>query len=315
MQAHSVGPAQAGLKERIIEFVGPASVELTSHEKDARRALSGLLPPGASVYVTHTPNSTIGDVASVACEVESWGYKAFPHIVARRIQSVRSLTEALGRLRDAGITRALLVAGDLSTPTGMFTSTQEILATGAFVRSGFTTLGVAGHPEGHSRIGPTLLWSALRDKQEYAELTGTHMHIVSQFGFDPGAIARWEAELTKHGITLPVHVGIAGPASLRTLIKYAILCGIGASLSALMRNLSALSSMRHLATTADEILMQIVCVRDGPVARRIVQPHFFSFGGVAPNVRWLHAIQSGNFDVDLDAGTLVVRIDGGRRQR
>ena len=306
MHARVAGPTDFDLKDRIIEFVGPASVEITTHERDAGPALAGLLVPGTSVYITQTPNTTVADIADMACEVERWGFRAWPHLVARRIESEAALEQALERMQRADISRALLVAGDLSTAAGSFSSTMDILASGALGRHGFMTLGVAGHPEGHKRVGSMVLWSALREKQDYAEMMGVQMNIVSQFSFDPGAVCKWDLQLTQHGITLPVHAGIAGPASLRILIRYAMLCGIGASLNALMTNLSALSSVRHLATTADEVLLQIVRARDDVQERRIVQPHFFSFGGVARTASWLRAIRAGAFEVDTGANTLAV---------
>jgi methylenetetrahydrofolate reductase (NADPH) len=293
------------LHERIVRFAGRASVEITPQERDAVRALTGLLPRGTAVYVTQTPSATVADVAETACEVEGQGFRAFPHIVARRIPGEAVLVAALARMRDAGIDRALLVAGDLTTPAGAFAGTQDVLATGALVNAGFLTLGVAGHPEGHKRIGATTLWSVLQDKQEYAEVTGTRMHIVSQFGFDPGAVCAWDRQLTAHGIRLPVHVGIAGPAPLKVLIRYAMLCGIGNSLNALMTNLSALSSVRHLATSAGEVLVQVVRAREGALERRLVQPHFFSFGGVLGTARWLRAVQDGDFELTPDGGLLA----------
>ena len=306
MHARVAGPTDFDLKIRIIEFAGPASVEITTHERDAGQALVELLPPGTSVYITQTPNTTVADVADMACEVERWGFRAWPHIVARRIENERALEEALERMQHAGISRALLVAGDLSTAAGKFSSTMDILASGAFGRHGFMALGVAGHPEGHKRVGSMVLWSSLREKQEYAEMMGVQMHIVSQFGFDPGAVCSWDRQLTQHGITLPVHAGIAGPASLKTLIRFAMLCGIGASLNALMTNLSALSSVRHLATSADEVLLRIVRARDDAQAQRIMQPHFFTFGGATRTASWLRAIRTGAFEVDTDANALVV---------
>jgi methylenetetrahydrofolate reductase (NADH) len=294
------------LRGRLMDFIGSASIEVTPHDKEVLSALAGRVPKGTAVYVTHTPNTTIADVVDVACAAEGRGFRAYPHIVARRLENEASLLAALDRLKDAGITRAMLVAGDLSTPAGVFASTLEILDSGVLVSAGIDTIGVAGHPEGHKRIGSTLLWKALQHKQDYAELTGARVHIVSQFGFDPGALVEWERQLTEHGIRLPVHVGIAGPASLKTLIRFAMLCGIGASLNALMRNLSAISSAKHLVTSADEMLPQIVRAREGALARRIVEPHFFSFGGVMQTVQWLEAIRAGRFSVDPISGTLVV---------
>lgn len=293
------------LRDRVVDFAGRASLEVTPQERHAPDMLTGLVPPGTAVYVTHTPNATVADVADVACAIEARGFRAFPHIVARRLPDERSLQNALARMRDAGIDRALLVAGDLTTPAGKFSGTQDVLATGALVNSGFLTLAVAGHPEGHKRIGATTLWNALLEKQEYAEVTGTRMHIVSQFGFDPGAVCAWERKLTEHGVTLPVHVGIAGPAPLKVLIRYAMLCGIGNSLNALMANLSALASVRHLATSTGEVLVHLVRAREGALARRFVQPHFFSFGGILETARWLQAVRAGDFELTADGGISV----------
>lgn len=299
-------PIRGDPKERVVEFVRTASLEITPHDQASVAELTGLVPPGTAVYVTHTPKASVRDVADTACHVESLGFRAFPHLVARRIASEAALDAALRRLRDHGVTRAMLVAGDLSTPAGIYSGTLDILESGRLVAAGIDTLGVAGHPEGHKRIGSTLLWQSLRQKQEYGEQTGARIHIVSQFGFDPGALVEWERQLTEHGIALPVHVGIAGPASLKTLIKYAMLCGIGASLNALMANLSALSTARHLVTSADEMLLAVVRAREGALARRIVQPHFFSFGGMRETARWLLALREGRFAIDEKAGTLIV---------
>lgn len=306
MAARAGSAMETDLKDRLIDFVGTASIEVTPQDGETLSALAGKLPAGASVYVTHTPNATIADVVEMACAVEGQGFRAFPHIVARRIEGEKALAAALGRLQDAGITRAMLVAGDLSTPAGVFTSTLDILDSGTLVSAGINSIGVAGHPEGHKRIGSTLLWKSLQQKQDYAELTGARVHIVSQFGFNPGALVDWERQLTEHGIALPVHVGIAGPASLKTLIRFAMLCGIGASLNALMTNLSAINSAKHIVTSANEMLVQIVREREGALARRIVQPHFFSFGGVLQTVRWLEAIRAGHFDIEAGSGMLAV---------
>jgi methylenetetrahydrofolate reductase (NADPH) len=307
LAAHGTGLAAEHLKDRIVDFVRVASLEITPHDHGIRHALVGRLPAGTSVYVTHTPNASISDVAAAACEVEGWGFRAYPHIVARRIPNERSLNAALATMQECGIARAMLVAGDLSTPAGDFASSLDILATGALARAGFTTLGVAGHPEGHKRIGSMSLWASLREKQEFAKSTGSRMHIVSQFGFDPLAIGSWVRQLDEHGVTLPVHVGIAGPASLRTLIRFAMLCGIGASLNSLMASLSALTNVRHLVTSVDEMICQLARAWEGNFARRIVKPHFFSFGGAAATADWLHAVAGGNFELDSNTHRVVVR--------
>jgi methylenetetrahydrofolate reductase (NADPH) len=103
-----------------------------------------------------------------------------------------------------------------------------------------------------------------------------------------------------------MHAGMAGPASLKSLARFAVLCGIGASLRALLTSPAALATMRSLVKTVDEIFPAIVRARDGALARRLVQPHFFAFGGVMKTVEWLEAVRAGRFEIDEGAGTLVV---------
>ena len=180
----------------------------------------------------------------------------------------RSWTAALARLKADGVSRALLVAGDQTPPAGEYASTLQILESGALDAAGITSIGVAGHPEGNPNIPAEAIWDALARKQAYAEKTGARVHIVSQFGFDPAALAAWDAELTTRGIALPLHAGVAGPASLKSLARFAMMCGIGASLGALLSNPTALGSLRALVKTIDEIFPALVRLLDGPPGRR-----------------------------------------------
>jgi methylenetetrahydrofolate reductase (NADPH) len=230
-----------------------------------------------------------------------------PHIAARRIASAAQLGGALAALRASGVDEILLIAGDRALPAGEFSSTLQILASGALIDAGFRTLGVAGHPEGHKQIGPTSLWAALAEKQEYAERTGSAMHIVTQFGFNPATVLSWEQHLIEHGITLPVHVGIAGPTPLPQLIRYAMMCGIGASLTAVVRNLSAMGNLPHLAVNPDEVLVQLVRGRAREGVTRIVQPHFFAFGGTLATARWIQAVMAGRIRVDVAGGRFALK--------
>jgi methylenetetrahydrofolate reductase (NADPH) len=293
--------AQA-LGERIVAFMGNASTEIAPHDEPRLAALSHYLAVGARVYVAHPPSAALADVVRVAGKLQAQGFRAVPHIAARRIAGAAELRPALGQLRASGVDEILLIAGDRALPAGEYTSTLQILASGALIEAGFRTLGVAGHPEGHKQIGPSSLWAALSEKQEYAERTGSAMHIVTQFGFNPGTVLSWEQHLIEHGITLPVHVGIAGPTPLPQLIRYAMMCGIGASLSAVVRNLSAMGNLPHLAVNPDEVLVQLVRGRARAGVTRIVQPHFFSFGGTLATARWMQAVMAGRLRVDSAGG-------------
>jgi methylenetetrahydrofolate reductase (NADPH) len=298
------------VKDCIAEFAARASLEITSADGALPAALAGRLPAGTELYVAHTPNASLSQVVDVACAAERAGFRGCPHLVARRIRSRAELTDSLGRLRAGGVTRALLVAGDLTPPAGEFSSTLDVLDSGALDGAGLEFVGVAGHPEGNPNIPPATAWEALARKQAWAARTGVQVRIVTQFGFDTPALAAFDRGLTSRGIALPVHVGVAGPASLKSLAKFAALCGIGASLGALLTNPGALGALKSLVRTVDEIFPAIVRLREGGLEARFVQPHFFAFGGVAKTVDWLEAVRNGRFDFDEVGGALVVRPTG-----
>jgi len=286
------------LKERIMRFVGGASTEITPSDEKRLPELAGILPPGTAVYVEHPPKATLGQVVHAALAVQRCGFLATPHIAPRRIPNAQTLRMALAELRSGGVEQILLVAGDADQPAGEFASTLEVLESGILERSAIGRIGVAGHPEGNKSVGPMLLWEALEAKQSFAERTGIVMHIVTQFGLNARAAGAWQRELVHHGIRLPVHVGIAGPAPLSKLIHFAIQCGIGASMRTLMRNLSAAGSVAELAITPDQHLLELL---GEPAPSQIVAPHFFAFGGAIETAHWMRQVAAGAFDVDLSA--------------
>lgn len=294
------------LARRVVAFVRGASTEISTHDEALLPTLASKLPAGMPIYVAHTPRASLDEVVRVAIRAQSLGFRASPHLVARRLASERALKSALIELRDGGVEQALLVAGDVERPTGKFTSTLEVLGTGLLESSGFTRLGIAGHPEGHRSIGPTALLAALRAKQDFASRSGMKVHIVTQFGFNPDAVCAWDQHLTKEGISLPLHVGIAGPTPLPKLIKFAMHCGVGASVHSLVRNMSAMANLARLATSPDEMLLGLIRGRAAYSGSHLVQPHFYAFGGAVATASWLRAVTEGNFMVQPDGSRFVL---------
>jgi methylenetetrahydrofolate reductase (NADPH) len=297
MNAVTAPSSSVALKQKLILLAHGASTEITPRDVGLLPTLARRFAPGRTIYVAHPPKSTLDDVVRTALQVEALGFKACPHIVARRLVSERALREALTELRDGAVEQALLIGGDPEKPVGKFSSTLEVLETGATVEFGFANLGVAGHPEGHRAIGSAMLWNALREKQTFAERTGTRIQIVTQFGFNPQAIVAWFRWLDEHGIHLPVRVGLAGPTPFPKLIKFAMQCGIRGSLAALIRNMSAMNQLTHLATSPDELLVGLVQGLDGEAVGRFQGIHLYSFGGAVATGQWLHAVENGSFDL------------------
>ena len=288
------------LKQRIADFVSVASTEITPHDEPLVSALAAALPVGATVYVAHTPKSSLGDVVRVSLDLERRGLSASPHIVARRLESETMLRDALGTLRAAGVNQVLCVAGDRETPAGPFASTLDIIDSGALTDARFPRVGFAGHPEGHPAVNSPLLWDALRRKQEFADRAGIAVHIATQFGFDANAIAGWVRELNAAGIHLPVHVGIAGPTSLPKLLRFAVQCGVKTSLQTALKSPSSIGGLMGMKATPGEMAPALVRLGAGKQTSQIIKPHIFTFGGALASAQWIRAVREGRFDLLRD---------------
>lgn len=284
------------IKDLITRFLRFASLEIAPHEEPLIPALARAVLPNATVYVAHTPKWTLQDVVRVALNLEKSGVRAAPHIVARRIENEGALRDAARRLADGGVERALVISGDTDRPAGPYSCTLEVLQTLALTDAGIRRIDVAGHPEGHRAVPSTILWQALRDKQDFAACTGTEMRVITQFGFDSSAICNWVQHCSEQGILLPVCVGLAGPAPLAKLIAYAVHCGIGTSLRGALRNTSLMRKATGRAASAEQMVTRLVT--DGAAgSRRIVGAHLFSFGGAMATARLLRAVSEGNFEM------------------
>jgi methylenetetrahydrofolate reductase (NADPH) len=287
----------ADLKRAVIEFARAASTEISTLDEEQLPQLAMKLLPGQVVYIAHTPKASFQDVVRVALKVQALGFTASPHIVARRIGSEAALREGLAALTAGGVQQVLLVAGDLNPPLGPFQSTLNIIDTGVLQEVGIQRMGVAGHPEGHPNQDRAGLIAALKYKQAFGERTGIKLHIATQFTFDAEAICSWDRELSEEGINLPAHIGVAGPTPLKRLLRYAAVCGVGASLNAVTKNLGNMLRLASMATTPDQMFIGLLKGRTTYTGSRIVQPHIFAFGGTAITADWLRQVADGAFEL------------------
>jgi methylenetetrahydrofolate reductase (NADPH) len=292
-------PEVVSLRRQLSDFVAAGSTEVTTHDEGVLDDLARVLPSGFRVYVAHTPKATPDDIVRVALRIQALGLTASPHIIARRVVDPQRLRERLHALVAGGVEQVLLVAGDLATPSGPFTSTLDLLDSGVLRDVGIKRLGVAGHPEGHPAVTDEILWQALERKQAYGRAAGLKMHIATQFGFDARSLAHFEAGLAERHISLPIHAGVAGPTPFTKLLKYAARCGVGASLRAVAGNSLSLGRLPHLVTRSDEMLLGVYRAKQSTPDSRIFAPHFFAFGGVLETARWLRAVIDGSFELDM----------------
>jgi methylenetetrahydrofolate reductase (NADPH) len=282
------------LKKHIAAFIRDYSIEITPHDAGKLDEIRAVLPDNTAVYVAHPPGVPIDDIVALAGRVQHLGLKATPHVIARKLESREQLERALARCQELGIHNALCVAGDITADKPAYDSSLEVLQTGLFGKYGFREVGVAGHPEGSKAIGEERVEQALRGKAAFAKTADFKLYFATQFGFDPQPFIDWEADTNAKGIDMPIHVGLPGPASLRQLAKFAMLCGVGASMRMLTSRTSAMANL--LSTQApDEMVVALARHKGSSPQSRFQKVHFFAFGGVVKTAKWANAVISGRF--------------------
>lgn len=294
--------------QRIARFLHGFSMEATRLNTADIDALRSALPRGTQVYLTAIPNKPQTEQIEAAARVRAAGFEPVPHLAARGIESPDALDETLTRMKEAGVRRALVIAGDTDRPKGPFASAIELIESGLLQRHGIIEVGIAGYPEGHPRIAQDVLDRSLATKADAAEQTGLSVHIVTQFAFDARIITAWLARLRDLGIEHPVRIGMTGPTSLSTLLRYAHRCGVRASAQGLTRQAGLI---KHLLGTSapDGVIRPLAeACADGRLGR--VAAHFFSFGGVAASARWAKAAAAGRIVLDRTDGFSVTPPSG-----
>jgi methylenetetrahydrofolate reductase (NADPH) len=108
--------------------------------------------------------------------------------------------------------------------------------------------------------------------------------LVTQFCFGASPILAHIRRVRARGAVVPLHVGLAGPASRKALLRYAMLCGVGASLRALGTQSDRLGHLllRH---TPDTVLAALAPAVLSEPALGVEGLHLFTFGGVADTAR------------------------------
>jgi methylenetetrahydrofolate reductase (NADPH) len=282
------GPQPA--EQDVAQLLRGYSIEVTTHNRSAVELCRHHLAPGTEVYVAFVPGETHHAVVASAARLRAAGFVPVPHVTARSVASFTQLGDFLANLAgEAGVTRALVVAGDLEQPAGPYHSSLELLQTGLFQRHCIRRIGLACYPEAHHRIDAGPLEQALLAKLELVRAAGLEAWLVTQFCFEAAPILQRVRQLRDLGVSAPVRVGLAGPASRRTLWKYALHCGIGNSIRALGTRVDAVANL--LARRApDAIVRELATAQRQDPGLRIEGIHIFTFGGVASAADWANAL-------------------------
>jgi methylenetetrahydrofolate reductase (NADPH) len=269
------------------------SIEANPSDAKALDAALHRLHPGTEVFLTWIPGANPMRMVGPAAKLRRAGLLAVPHIGARHLESAAQLEQfAAGLAGDAGVDRVLIVGGDRAKPAGPYDSSLAVMQTGIFQREGITRMAVAGFPEGNPNISDVALEEALDAKVNFARSSGLQLSIVTQFCFKAEPIVAWVQHLRAQGIENPVRIGLAGPARLLTLARYAVRCGIGNSLRLLTEHPSF---GKLLAEKGPEPIIRGIALSAGPGSNGmlpldIAGLHFYVFGGFNRTVDWINAV-------------------------
>lgn len=288
-------PADLDNSAEVAAFLQDYSIEVMPRTAEKVDDFRAYLPEGTRVYIAHIEGTPIEDMVATAARINSEGYDVMPHFPARIIKDEATLADWIARYQgEADVHQALLLAGGVATPHGDFHSSMQLLETGQFDKAGFKRLHVAGHPEGNKDIDPSgsdaNVMEALYCKQSFKERTDAHMALATQFAFEAVPIIEWADAIKAAGIDIPIHIGIAGPAKLQTLIKFAIACGVGPSLKVLQKRAMDVTKLL-LPYEPTEVLAQLAAHKAANPDFNIEKVHFFPLGGIKTNANW--AIEHG----------------------
>ena len=277
-------PAPAAASERWRrQLARGASIELTARQLTEQPELLARLQPGTAVHVPLPPRADWRANVAACRRLRQAGLTPVPHLTARDIGGERELDTRLAALTTAGVDALLLIAGDRAHAAGPFPDSLAVLDSGRLAAHGVRRLRCAAHPERHAHADAEALRAALQRKVEYAAETNTELTLITQFAFAPAPILAWLDRMTAPSVS--VRVGLAGPAPLPTLLKFAARCGIGASAKALTRRPGV---VRLLGPWSPDSLLDALAEHLAQTpARAATGIHVFPFGGPASAVDWL----------------------------
>ena len=277
--------------DQLKSFLADFSIEVMPRTASKIESFKEILPQNTRVYIAHIEGVPIEEMVDTAKRISDEGFAVMPHFPARIIKDQNTLEDWINRYQnEAGIEQALLLAGGVTNPHGDYTSSMQLVETELFEKYNFKHLHFAGHPEGNKDIDPDSsnknIDQALSWKQKFKDRTDINLALTTQFCFEASPVIEWAESLIKNGIDIPVHIGVAGPAKLQTLIKFSIACGVGPSLRVLQKRAKDVKKLL-LPFEPNDFLETLAEHKKANPSFNITNVHFFPLGGINVNASWI----------------------------
>jgi methylenetetrahydrofolate reductase (NADPH) len=265
--------------------------------KGIEQAVADWVPPGMTVTVTASPVKGLDATVELTERLAARGYRVVPHLAARSVASDAHLAGIVARLKAAGVDDVFVPGGDAPHPAGPFDGALPLLERLDEMGRPFSRIGITGYPESHPKIGDDITVQAMWDKRKHAS------YIVSNVCFDAARLGRWIQRIRARGITLPLYVGLAGPAERSRLLRMAAVAGASESARFITRHPSwILRFWVPGGYSPDRLLDRAAGVITAPRAG-VAGLHLFTFNQLQQAEQWRRAaLERTGIDKPLLAG-------------
>ena len=234
------------------------------------------------IYITMIPGADCCETIEAANGIQAAGKQAIPHITARSFSGPEVLNKCLSGLQDAGIKRVLLIGGGVPIPAGEYASVMDLLKTGLFAEYGINSFDFAGHPEGNPD-DPKSEYHLL-EKLQWTKEREFSTRILTQWSLNSQKTNNWISDLRENGVSNPIHIGVPGPSTVKTLVRFAKVCGVKASTQVLRKQGMNISKLMFV-NKPDKIISEL---------SGYDQLHLYPFGGIEKSAAWLTEWQNIN---------------------
>jgi len=288
------------VETRVADLMRSFTIEVTP--TGARKVLDFRehLPEGTWVYVTALSGSDFRDTLEACKKLADQGMTPIPHFTARSMADAKTLDDHLNRVTtEAGVTRVLAIAGADSEPAGPFADTLSMLQTGLFEKHGIRSIGLAGHPEDPPVRDRSVIREHADRKIEFANKTGIEIYFVTQFVFEAQPVFDYVDRIRSLGNREPLVVGLPGLATLQSLIKHAVACGVGPSMQFLTKRARDMRKLMSVQAP-DKLVIDLANYVATHPESLISGVHIFPLGGFEKSAAWATAVAAGKIELSRD---------------
>jgi methylenetetrahydrofolate reductase (NADPH) len=246
-------------------------------------AVAEWVPAGMTVTVTASPVKGLEPTIELTERLAGRGYRVVPHLAARSVTSDAHLAQIVERLLACGVSDVFVPGGDASHPAGPFDGALPLLERLEEMGGPFGQIGITGYPESHPKIHDDITIQAMWDKRKHAT------YIVSNVCFDAARLGGWIQRIRARGVTLPLYVGLAGPAERTRLLRMAAVAGASESARFITRHPGWI--LRFLVPggySPDRLLERAAAVLAVPVSG-VAGLHLFTFNQLQEAEQWRRA--------------------------